>query len=179
MEGYSVKSVEVVDSIPTGRAVVEEVEYIQIADAKYLKVTLEKTVADMSATPELVAGWNLLGNNSNNTQTVSSDNISITWTFDGTWTQDAPVAAGKGFWAKAVAAQDGLEFANSGDGTATPTFTAGSWSLMSSAKDQTLADLLTANSGSTVAWTFKGTTWYNAIDDSATTIKAGRGYWVK
>ena len=166
------------------RALVQETQYVKLTANKYLKVVVEKEVADepvvtSATTPALVAGWNLLGNNSNNTQTVSKDGISITWTFDGTWTQDAPVPAGQGFWAKADADMAGYEFANSGDGTATPTFTAGSWSLMSSAKDQTLADLLTANSGSTVAWTFKGTTWYNAIDDSATTIKAGRGYWVK
>jgi hypothetical protein len=132
-------------------------------------------------TPALVTGWNLLGNNSNNTQTVSKDGISITWTYDSVnkWTQDAPVPPSQGFWAKADAAMAGYEFANDGDGTGAPEFTAGTWSLMSSTKDQTLADVLTSNDGATVAWTFDGSADPMWSNEATTTLGSGRGYWVK
>ena len=147
-----------------------------------ISVTVEAAEAEATTamTPALIAGWNLLGNASNNTQTIATDaNIELTWTFDGTWTQDAPVPVGQGFWAKATAAEAGLEFANDGDGTGAPTFTAGEWSLMSSTTAQTLADVLTANDGATVAWTFIDSVWSNATEAGDTAVEAGRGYWVK
>ena len=182
-DGYTVSTVEVKDgTAPTARAVETETEYIQIADDKYLEVTLEKAdTTSTSKTSALVEGWNLLGNASNNTQTISRDGVSITWTYaDGAgWTQDAPVPPSQGFWAKADAAADGYEFANDGDGTDAPTFTVGSWSLMSSTAEQTLADVLTANDGSTVAWTFIDSVWSNATEAGDTALEIGRGYWVK
>ena len=175
--GYTVKYIELKEGTAPKLRVIEE--YIQISDTQYLKVTLEEAavVAPTTAmTPALVAGWNLLGNASNASQTVAKTGISVTWTFDGAWTQDGDVPAGQGFWAKADADIAGYEFANSGDGTSMPTFTAGTWSLMAATMSETLADVLASKTDATIVWSFTDSTWSS---DDATTIEAGQGYWVK
>ena len=175
--GYTVKYIELKEGTAPKLRVIEE--YIQISDTQYLKVTLEEAavVAPTTAmTPALVAGWNLLGNASNASQTVAKTGISVTWTFDGAWTQDGDVPAGQGFWAKADADIAGYEFANSGDGTSMPTFTAGTWSLMAATMSETLADVLASKTDATIVWSFTDSTWSS---DGATTIEAGQGYWVK
>lgn len=136
----------------------------------------DSTPTETAMTPALVAGWNLLGNASNASQTVAKTGISITWTFDGAWTQDGDIPAGQGFWAKADADIAGYEFANSGDGTSMPTFTAGTWSLMAATMSETLADVLASKTDATIVWSFTDSTWSS---DGATTIEAGQGYWVK
>lgn len=135
--------------------------------------------ASMATTPAIVKGWNLLGNASNNTQSVAKDSVSLTWTFDASWIQDAPVSSGKGFWARADVDMNGYEFANSGDGVAVPIFTAGMWSLMSSTTNQTLDNILSIHEGATIVWTFIGNSWMNSKFNGSTDIEVGRGYWVK
>ena len=144
-----------------------------------ISVTVEaEAEATTTTTPALVAGWNLLGNASNNAQAVSRDGVTVTWTYaDATsWVQDGDVPAGQGFWAKADADIAGYEFANSGDGTSMPTFTAGTWSLMAATMSETLADVLASKTDATIVWSFTDSTWSS---DDATTIEAGQGYWVK
>ncbi len=176
--GYSVQSA--IDGISFSRAIVAGDEItVTVNDANGDLVGLVLTAAEAmttATTPALSVGWNLLGNASNASQTVSKEGIAITWAFDGTWTQDGEVPAGKGFWAKADAEMAGYEFANSGDGTEMPTFTAGEWSLMSATMGGTLSDIFDLVTDATVVWSFKDNTWSN---DGTTSIEVGQGFWIK
>jgi hypothetical protein len=146
---------------------------------KTIDVTVEKG-ATPAMTPAIVAGWNLLGNASNDsvdpTSFAGAGETTWTYSMDAGWTELTAIAPMQGFWYKARTAMDsGLEFQMTGDGTGEATFTAGEWSLMTPSEAMTLGDIKTAK-GATEGWTFMDGAWSS---DDATSVEQGRGYWIK
>ncbi len=175
-------TVGVVDGNVVITGVAEGSATITVTDGKTtqsIALTVEKGV-EPAKTPAVIAGWNLLGNASNNTVNPTSfakaGETVWSYTTGAGWVELATVAPMQGFWYKSRTEQAGLEFPMTGDGTGGATFTVGEWTLLTTAEAKTLGELKTAKEGSTQAWTYMGTAWSK---DDATSVEAGRGFWIK